>query len=269
MAAHLVRTEQHLDQGLGPQLNTIDLGHLRSATAPLQHMSCGRHPTNDVVLDTPRIPLLCSRFHSQVLFNRVADGYEVQDQGSKNGTYVNGQLISGTPRCLLANGDVLSFGGPAFVLRAGVRLRNPFCFEFRLTEPVLETRSGAVTRSVSAKRKRTPPDKPPAATVVDARCEGDLNCSICLDLLLEPYSLQCKHSFCCDCLMAWFKQALRSRVHITCPLCRSTKVVASPYNRFDEPIRALSASLSAEERSGRALRSARFTMELHARRRLL
>jgi hypothetical protein len=62
----------------------------------------GRNPDNEVRLGDPQ----ASRYHA--LIQRQQDTYVVIDQGSGNGTYVNGQLISKpTP---LALGDVITIG---------------------------------------------------------------------------------------------------------------------------------------------------------------
>jgi serine phosphatase RsbU (regulator of sigma subunit) len=49
----------------------------------------GRHPECDIVLDVGAV----SRQHAQIV--RVGNGYFVEDLGSRNGTFVNGELIRG------------------------------------------------------------------------------------------------------------------------------------------------------------------------------
>ena len=41
------------------------------------------------------------------------------------------------------------------------------------------------------------------------------SCSICLDTTREPFTSQCKHSFCNKCILEWITQ------NDDCPLCRS------------------------------------------------
>jgi pSer/pThr/pTyr-binding forkhead associated (FHA) protein len=62
---------------------------------------CGRHPESDVFLDD----ITVSRKHMEL--HRKAGSYSVHDQGSLNGTYVNGELVEQTN---LANGDEVQVG---------------------------------------------------------------------------------------------------------------------------------------------------------------
>jgi pSer/pThr/pTyr-binding forkhead associated (FHA) protein len=61
-------------------------------------MTCGRDPSNDIVLDDD----LISRHHMRLLPD--ADGYRVEDLHSSNGTLVNGRRIQSAT---LRNGDVI------------------------------------------------------------------------------------------------------------------------------------------------------------------
>jgi S1-C subfamily serine protease len=74
------------------------------------YIGLGRHPLSDVRFDAERDLDVSSR-HAAVLHK--ADGFVLQDLGSRNGTFVNGKRITAdTP---LQDGDVISFGaqGPA------------------------------------------------------------------------------------------------------------------------------------------------------------
>ncbi len=62
----------------------------------------GRDPKADIVLDTPNV----SRLHARL--ERVQDGFRVEDLGSTNGTWVNGERIRGPT--LVRPGDDLRFG---------------------------------------------------------------------------------------------------------------------------------------------------------------
>lgn len=61
----------------------------------------GRHPDSDIFLDDVTV----SRRHA--VFRRTPQGYQVQDVGSLNGTYVNMQLVDSA---LLRTGDEVMVG---------------------------------------------------------------------------------------------------------------------------------------------------------------
>lgn len=75
------------------------------------YLAIGRHPLSDIRFDAER-DLDVSTRHAAIAV-RGAD-YVLQDQQSKNGTFVNGKRITGD--VALADGDVVAFGvdGPAF-----------------------------------------------------------------------------------------------------------------------------------------------------------
>ncbi|TNV81919.1 hypothetical protein FGO68_gene5011 [Halteria grandinella] len=43
----------------------------------------------------------------------------------------------------------------------------------------------------------------------------DQTCSICLDVAVQPYSLECEHSFCKECIKGWHQRSQE------CPTCRA------------------------------------------------
>ncbi len=65
-------------------------------------MSIGRSSINEIVLNDPEI----SRRHA--LFTREGNQYTIQDLGSTNGTFVNGQRCTGAVS--LKDGDLIEFG---------------------------------------------------------------------------------------------------------------------------------------------------------------
>ena len=79
------------------------------------YLGLGRHPLSDVRFDAERDLDVSSR-HAAIMAK--AEGYVLQDLGSKNGTYVNGQRLEGDR--LLKDGDVIGFGakGPALEFHA-------------------------------------------------------------------------------------------------------------------------------------------------------
>jgi pSer/pThr/pTyr-binding forkhead associated (FHA) protein len=79
----------------GPQPNqTYDLNK--------DIITIGRDITNDIVINDPEV----SRHHLR--FSRGARGYSLEDLGSTNGTFINGQRLSGAKP--LNNGDMLGLG---------------------------------------------------------------------------------------------------------------------------------------------------------------
>ncbi len=66
-----------------------------------ERTSIGRHPDSDIFLDDVTV----SRRHAVVTLGE--DGIEVEDNGSLNGTYVNGERVD---RRQLATGDELQIG---------------------------------------------------------------------------------------------------------------------------------------------------------------
>lgn len=66
-------------------------------TQLLQDLVLGRDPSADIRLSNPR----ASRQHARIL--RQPDGYRLQDEGSSNGTWLNGERVAGT--VLISDGD--------------------------------------------------------------------------------------------------------------------------------------------------------------------
>src|SRR5215469_15364333 len=62
----------------------------------------GRDITNDIVINDPEV----SRHHAKL--TRGGSGYTLEDQGSTNGSFVNGQRLTGARP--LNNGDLIGLG---------------------------------------------------------------------------------------------------------------------------------------------------------------
>ena len=65
-------------------------------------LSIGRDITNDITINDPE----CSRHHSRL--TRGGGGYTLEDLGSTNGTFVNGQRLTGARP--LTSGDLIGLG---------------------------------------------------------------------------------------------------------------------------------------------------------------
>lgn len=96
----------------------------------------------------------------------------------------------------------------------------PFCAERVLTSSMLAARC-SVHRLCKMCREQTKNVACPLCQDAKSKKEEedpdeeDL-CSICLDKMLDPVSLNCKHQFCHACLTDW-----KQRSNSTCPLCRT------------------------------------------------
>jgi hypothetical protein len=99
---------------------------------PLASPRCtiGSSPESDLVVDDSSV----SRTH--VLLEHLGGAWFVEDLGSRNGTYLNGQRIAG--RRLVRTGDELRLGVARVVLRGEVAIRGPATTV--LDEPPLLTR---------------------------------------------------------------------------------------------------------------------------------
>jgi len=76
-------------------------------------IAIGSHPKNDVVADHTTV----SRRHATI--TRKADGFELADLGSTNGTFVNGRRL--TEPVVLKSGDEIKFGSVRFAFNPAAR----------------------------------------------------------------------------------------------------------------------------------------------------
>ena len=128
----------------GPQPNqTYDLNK--------DIITLGRDITNDIVINDPEV----SRHHMRL--TRGAGGYTLEDLGSTNGTFVNGQRLTGAKP--LNNGDMIGLGETVTLGYEMVRER-PIGVEDQMTAP-----SPAAPRpplQTPPPPPQAPPQQPPA-----------------------------------------------------------------------------------------------------------
>lgn len=98
----------------------LDFEELWVATLPplaeTDSFSLGRAPDCDLVLDEDTV----SSHHARI--NWRGDHAEIEDVGSSNGTFVNGQQVAGCTR--LVDSDSIDFGGVEVIFFAVATLRR-------------------------------------------------------------------------------------------------------------------------------------------------
>ncbi|HEX6290315.1 MAG TPA: DUF3662 and FHA domain-containing protein [Herpetosiphonaceae bacterium] len=92
-------------QQAGPRADLVMQTAAGMHTFPLESslVTIGRGLNNDIILEDPRI----SRQHAQLRYK--SRRFLIADQGSTNGTYVNGTAV--TTEHVLRDGDIVSLGG--------------------------------------------------------------------------------------------------------------------------------------------------------------
>lgn len=199
---------------------------------PIRFIHIGRHPSNDIVLHSEKIPLLVSRYHTvfEIGDNKLVlhpTNLTTVMMSATNGTYLNNQRIY-NPK-VLKLGDIISFGGPKIVVRNNCSYENPFRYQ------VLQSDSSPMLVEVDPRRvigdtvNDDEGERPAKRQKKDFTEDllNDINCMICLDTVVNPHSCACDcgRNYCGECIWQWFM-----RGHNSCPQCNklSWKPIKQP-----------------------------------------
>lgn len=178
-----------------------------SSSARMVRVSCGREPSNTIVLADSRV----SSVHFSLRVKAARGGLvtlELLDQSS-NGTWVNGRKVGKGRRVPLGVGDKL-------VVLPASQVGQEAEVGFLLLHDVRGARC-ASGRSLgeTAALTLTPDDfnnNPPLSRVL----EPELECHICAQALYSCLTVvPCGHNFCAPCLLKWRKNSPN------CPECRT------------------------------------------------
>jgi hypothetical protein len=138
----------------------VERGPTPAAQIPLtgEQMTVGRSAGNDLVLADPEV----SRRHMRVV--RRADGFAVEDAGSTNGTFVNGQRIGHLT--LLQDGDVIDLGDTVRLRFMSLAPAADVDLADRPTQPLAAVSPPPVARPQAPPPRPAPP---PAAVYTPPR----------------------------------------------------------------------------------------------------
>jgi len=124
----------------------------------LDVLTLGRDPIADIVLEDPEV----SRHHAKL--TRIAAGYQLQDMGSTNGTFVDGQRMAGEALDLKP-GQVVMLGSNVTLVYQAAPASDP-----------LATMVAPAAAAVSADQApESEPDTPAEESVVEVVAEPELD----------------------------------------------------------------------------------------------
>ncbi|CAE8718933.1 unnamed protein product [Polarella glacialis] len=231
-----------------PSMNVSPLIYLNKEV-----VTFGRLPSNDIVLDSKRMPQMISRAHGRVQIRQPGSAQQewiISDCGSMNGITVNGEAVPSEGKSL-RTGDVISFG----------RRTHPPEFEFvfeappggaleaqqevfaaseqmqRITELEKELKAQREQNHVQAEEALKRRQGSRTALNI-SEISSELACCICRDWLVHAATIECSHSFCHSCIDRWLQTK-----QFVCPVCR--KEVTR------EPVRTRAVDTLCEKTVGR------------------
>jgi len=112
------------------------------------------------------------------------------------------------------------------------------------TSPLLPSTDFAAIFEQDSCSSCTPPSLPDISQNVLSPSEfsDELECAICRETFLKPYTLQCSHTFCKRCIGSWMK------VRKSCPTCRKLLTRQPVYNMsLDKVMQVVLKKQSMEE----------------------
>lgn len=144
-------------------LLVVERGPVPTTQVPLQseQFTVGRSAGNDLVLADPEV----SRRHVRIV--RRADGFAVEDIGSTNGTFVNGQRISHLT--MLQDGDAIDLGDTVRLRFLSMAQTQPGVAEVDLADRPTQAYSPVLHPTVEPARpippiRPAPPPTPPVSS---------------------------------------------------------------------------------------------------------
>ncbi|MEW5987813.1 MAG: FHA domain-containing protein [Chloroflexota bacterium] len=133
----------------------------------LDTMVIGRDPGATIVLNDPEV----SRQHAQL--TRTAEGYQLQDLGSTNGTFIDGARLAGEPRTL-SPGQMITLGSNVTLFFQAIASFDPQATMVAPVEappaalPMEEVKPAAAPTEPIAPAEPLPPVEPPIPAVEPA-----------------------------------------------------------------------------------------------------
>jgi pSer/pThr/pTyr-binding forkhead associated (FHA) protein len=118
-----------------------------------QNMSIGRDPMSDITLSDPEV----SRYHAQLL--QTEAGFQIQDMGSTNGTFIDGEHLGGQP-ATLTSGQTVQLGSGVVLLFEAVPEEDAMATVTNSSPDLLETEPEEETASADLSQAEDEPIPP-------------------------------------------------------------------------------------------------------------
>lgn len=120
-------------------------------------ITVGRDPGNDFVVEFSAV----SKYHAK--FFKVGENYHIEDLGSSNGTFVNGEKITGS--YLLSHGDLIGLGQTVKIVYQGAPAIEPSLQTAVKGQPEVEAGGELAKTAIGEVLPQMDPDSPPRVTV--------------------------------------------------------------------------------------------------------